>query len=135
MANMYPSIAGLGGHFFVHRPYIKGIACTWVHGATSVLSGYTWTITGVYTGITTYQLMTFKPEFFDWNSNKKTIDHLLTDYYYVNVPGGPLATLSLNPQLLYKPDTFDLYLSLDSLRFTDWYYLELPASPDGWWSG
>jgi hypothetical protein len=135
VANLYPSIVGLGGRYTLHRPYIAGIACSWVSGSVGVLSGYTWQITGVYFGTTTYQQMTFKPSFFDWNSNKKTVDFILTDYFYVNVPGGPLATLPLHAQWVRRPATFGTYLSLDSLGFPDIFYLDLPPSPSGWWSG
>jgi hypothetical protein len=114
------------------RPYIKGVACSWVSGSVSVLSGNTWTITGVYTGVTTYQLMTFKPEFFAPNTNRYTLDWVLEDYYYVNVPGGPLATLPIDAALFVRPGTADIYLSLDSLNFPDWYYVDLPPSPTAW---
>lgn len=135
MAVLYPSIGGLGGRFTLHRPYLAGVVCSWVHGSVTTLVDTTWTIEGVYTGITTDQVMTFKPEFFNWNSNRYTIDWVLSDYYYVNHPGGPLATLPLNPQIHFRPGSRRLYLSLDSLGFPDLYYLDLPPAPDGWWSG
>lgn len=132
MAVMYPFILGLGGRFSLFRPFFKGVCSTWVSGSTNTLSGYTWKLEGVYTGITTYQQVTFLPNFFNPNTNHYTIDHILTDYFYVNVPGGPLPTLPLRPAWKFKPGTQDLYLSLDSLVFPDWYYLDLPPSPTVW---
>jgi len=132
LANLYPSILGLYTKMRLFRPYFKGIACTWVHGSTSSLVGTTWDIVGVYTGITTHQVMTFKPEFFTPNTNNYTLDWILSDYYYVNDPGPPLATLPIDSALIFKPGTPDIYLSLDSLNFPDWYYLDLPYSPTAW---
>jgi hypothetical protein len=132
VANLYPAILGLYDKMILFRPYFKGVACTWVAGSTASLTGSTWDIRGVYTGIVTHQIMTFKPNFFAPNTNRYTLDFILSDYYYVNEPGPPLATLPIDAALIFKPGTIDLYLSLDSLNFPDWYYLDLPPSPAVW---
>jgi hypothetical protein len=129
---MYPSIIGMGGQFSLFRPYFKGVASSWVSGAVSTLAGTTWRLEGTYTGIDTYQEATLKPQFFAPNTNTYTPDWILSDYYYVNVPGPPLTTLPLNIKFVFKPGTYDIYLSIDSLNFPDWYFLDLPPSPTVW---
>lgn len=132
MPVLYPSITGLGGRYLLFRPYIKGVVTSWVAGSTSTLSGTSWRVEGIYTGIDTYQQVTFKSEFLNANTNVYTIDWILTDYFYVNAGGPPLATLSLKPRWRMRPGTVDFYLSLDSLDFPDLYFQDLPPSPAVW---
>lgn len=133
MPVLYPSIVGLGGRYNLFRPYFKGVVSSWVAGSTSSFSGLSWKIEGNYTGIDTYQLVTFIPQFYAPSTNSYTIDHILTDYYYVNAGGAPLATLPLNPQWVIRPGTVDMYLSLDSLGFPDLYWLDLPPAHTRWY--
>lgn len=132
MPVLYPSIGGIGGRYSLFRPYFKGICSSWVAGSITSLASFSWKIEGVYFGTPTYQLMSFKPTFFLPNTNSYTIDHILTDYYYVNAGGPPLPTLAVNAQWVFKPGTIDIYLSLDSLGFPDIYYLDLPPAPRRW---
>jgi len=114
------------------RPYIKGIAVTWVPSSTIVPVDNGWDIVGIYTGITTHQRVTLKPEFYEPNTNRYTLDWVICDYWYKNDPAPPFGTLPIDSALIIKPGTTEQYLSLDSLNFSDWYYLDLPPCPTSW---
>lgn len=114
------------------RPYIYGFVTSWVADSISIFSDHTWVVDGVISGINTYQLVTFRPEFLTEHTNHLTFDHILSNYYYVNVPGGPLATLPVNLRYHRRPSNGHLYMSIDSLGFSDLYYLDLPPYPTAW---
>jgi hypothetical protein len=114
------------------RPYIKGIAVTWVPGSTIVPVTDGWDVVGVYTGITTHQRVTLKHEFYVPSTNRYTLDWVICDYWYKNDPAAPFGTLPIDSALIIKPGTVEQYLSLDSLNFPDWYYLDLPPCPTSW---
>lgn len=135
MANLSPGILGLYTEMRLFRPYLKGIAVSWVSGSTIVPLTYGWDVVGVYTGITTHQRVTLKHQFYAPNTNAYTLGWIIDDYWYQNDPGAPFGTLYIDSALIFKPGTTDMYLSLDSLNFPDWYYLDLPPAPLHWTRG
>jgi hypothetical protein len=124
---------GLFGTFVTLRHYFKGLATTWVASSTSTLIDNVWRVEGTYFGTDTYEEYVLYPNFLVPSSNRYTPDHFVTDHYYVNLP----STTHLNPlpidvAIKFKPGTRDMYLSVDSLNFPDWYYLDLPQITPKW---
>jgi len=127
------SFSGLGGKYVVLRHYFKGLVASWVNGATSSFDGHEWRLTGVYTGVTTYQSIFLLPNYVAVSTNRYTPDHMIEDYYYVNEPSPThINPLPINVQVHIQPTTLDYYLSIDSLGFPDLYYLELPQPTPKW---
>lgn len=116
----------------MYRPYVYGFVSSWVANSEQFFDGETWRITGVYGGITTYQQVTFRSEFMSEYTNHLTFDHILSDYYYLNVPGAPLPTLAVNLRIVRQPSSNHNYFSIDSLGFPDLYWLTLPPYPTAW---
>jgi len=127
------SFSGLGGQFNTLRHYFKGLASSWVHGSTSTLVDNVWRVRGTYFGTDTYQEYVLYAPFLVPSSNRYTPDHIVTDHYYVNLPSTThLNPLPINVRVHVRPDTKDLYLSLDSLGFLDIYYLDLAPYTRKW---
>src|SRR4029450_11919205 len=120
------SFSGVGGHFAMMRHYFKGLATTWVTGSTVTLTDNVWRVEGVYFGTTTYEEYELYEPFLAPSSNRYTPDHFVLDHYYVNLPSTThIDPLPIDVSVKVHPVTFDLYLSVDSLNFSDWYYLDL----------
>ena len=119
------TFSALGGQFNVLRHYFKGLATTWVAGSVVTQVDNVWRVEGTYFGTDTYEEYVLYNPFLVPSSNRYTPDHFILDHYYVNLP----STVHLNPlpidvNVRVHPVTKDYYLSVDSLNFADWYYLD-----------
>lgn len=127
------TFTGLGGQFCNIRHYFKGLATSWVSGSVQTLADNVWHIEGVYGGVTTYEEYVLYPPFVLPSSNRYTPDHFILDHYYVNLPSPThINPLPINVQVVFKPGTRDMYLSVDSLNFPDIYYLDLAQISPVW---
>jgi hypothetical protein len=125
------TFAQLGGQFCIWRHYFRGICASWVAGSDSSLIDNVWKVQGVFGGVTTYQEFILYPPFLEPSSNRYTPDHVVLDHYYVNLPSmAHINPLPIDVTIRFKPGTRNMYLSLDSLNFPDFYYLDLdPPTP------
>jgi hypothetical protein len=127
------TFSGYGPHFAVLRSYVAGISATWVSGASSTLLGQTWRLQGIFGGVTTYQDVLLSAAFLAPSSNRYTPDHLVEDYYYVNLPSTThINPLPINVRVIFSPGSLTPYLDLDSLGFPTRYFLDLTPPPPVW---
>lgn len=133
MPVLYPPPTGLGESFAYGRSYIYGFATNWPPGSINSFAGGVWKITltppyGVH-----FKLMEFTADFLAWNSSRWHFSQLWQNFYVQAPPAPPVAPEGFNIHMRIKPTTTRQYIALEVGFWTDWYYIDLPSAPPGYW--
>lgn len=127
------AVTGLGEKFAFPRSYIRGFTTNWPSVGVSTLVGNEWRITLDASFGNAYKLMKFQANYFAWNSNCYTFGWIFEDFYVFVPPSTVQPAEGFNLHYRVKPGTRDFYLALDVGFWPDWFYIDLPAQPAGYW--
>jgi hypothetical protein len=130
---LYPTPTGFGDKFAYNRAYIYGFATNWPHGTINTFVDGVWQLTLTEVNPGAYKYMEFTTDFLSWNSSRWQFSQLWENFYSFIPPGPPIAPEAFKIRLIGRPSTRKLYLALDVTYWTDWYYIDLPAAPPGYW--
>jgi hypothetical protein len=123
----------LGGQFAFPRSYVYLMAWN--------ISGYT--VRNLYnTFFWTYNLdpciehtIVLDPTFYPWSSNRRTLDHVVSDYYYVLTCGGARHYPGFSVNYFLDPTSQRLGLEFryETLDFGVYAISQLPVAPPDYW--
>lgn len=123
-----------GPRFAAPRSYWRGIRFNITgYVVTNVANVYFWTKIIDPNEVWT---ITLDNRFHMWNSNRWTLDFIITTFYYQIFPDPTRHDMPFELSFDYSPNNHSPYLSLrfDSTTFPDFHYFEFPPAPSGYWA-
>lgn len=121
------------GRFAFPRSYVRGIGFDIAgYVVTSSLNSYYWTKISDPNEVWT---ITVDPRFYPWSSNRWTLDHVVTDFYYTLAPDPTPHPQPYTLQWWTRDDNLSPYLLLQfaAVDFDEFHYVDLPAAPPTYW--
>jgi hypothetical protein len=119
--------------FAAPRSYWRGVVFNInPYTITNVDNVYTWTKT---TDPNETWTVTFDSRFWFWNSNRWTLDFMVTDFYLQTTPGGTKFPQPYELRPHTRPSNASQYIEFRffSLDFGVLHYRDFPAAPSGYW--
>jgi hypothetical protein len=115
------------------RSYIKGFALFWLPGLTVLAAGNPFIFEEhTYGG---YHLhLKFRDNFWDWNSNRYTLDYIVEDYYQTP-PGSstPETVGLLNVTQTLNIDHPSTHIFFQQAFGSETLWFDLPPAPPSYW--